>query len=283
MDQSKKSTYIVAAIAFILIAVAVYFLFIFQKGSDKIEEDSGDDEIQEITKLNISDRPFVTLTPTSDGAEIIISIENMQAFDQIEYELTYLADNPEISGAKIQRGSVGTDVITSESKYKKSILLGTASRGVRSPDTGVTDGKLTLSMFQEDNEFESETEWNLFQAGLTSDVLTTLSGNFSLEIPALGKNYWIIVADTVGVPPSASIATENVLLPIYGVFSVSPDLASAAELKIQTSKSQENLQLFTFISAEDILSEVDSEYNSETGELSASVDSFASYIVVSSQ
>src|SRR3990167_1307017 len=132
MDPAKRNIYLIAAVAFIAIVVAVYFLFIFQKGPKTVKPQEVSGEVKELSEIDLNKRPFVTLTPTSDGAEILISIENMSSFDRIEYELTYLADNPQIAGEKIQRGSTGTDVNTKEQKYKKSILLGTASKGTRS-------------------------------------------------------------------------------------------------------------------------------------------------------
>src|SRR3990167_4899757 len=122
MDPAKRNIYLIAAVAFIAIVVAVYFLFIFQKGPKTVKPQEVSGEVKELSEIDLNKRPFVTLTPTSDGAEILISIENMSSFDRIEYELTYLADNPQIAGEKIQRGSTGTDVNTKEQKYKKSIL-----------------------------------------------------------------------------------------------------------------------------------------------------------------
>ena len=103
MEPSKKSTYIIAAVAFIILATAIYFLFIFQKGEAKIKPEEFAGEVKDVSELEVAKRPYVTLTPTGDGAEIIISVENMSFFDKIEYELTYQADNPQVPGEKIER------------------------------------------------------------------------------------------------------------------------------------------------------------------------------------
>ena len=101
--QKLSTKYIAAAASFVVIALAVYFLFIFQKGPSDIKVDEEEGEIKDFSEVQLKDRPYVTLTPTVDGAEIIVSIENMGYFDAIEYELTYLADDPTRSGEKIQR------------------------------------------------------------------------------------------------------------------------------------------------------------------------------------
>src|SRR3989344_5344421 len=165
MNPAKRTTYVIAAAALIFFIAAIYFLFIFQKGKREIKIEETQGEIKELSEIPLEKRPFVTLTPTSDGAEIIISIENMKDFDKIEYTLTYQADNPEISGEKIERGSTGFDVNTKDERYKKSILLGTASKGTRSPDKGIEDGKLTLNLFQGETEYASKTFWDLLAVG----------------------------------------------------------------------------------------------------------------------
>src|SRR5207248_1546412 len=102
----------------------------------------------------------------------------------------------------------------------KDLLLGTASRGVKNPDTGITDGKLALHLFKGDTEYDSDSQWDLIQAGQTAATLADRGGNFTFKLPSLGKNYWIILADTVGVPTGGSFDIKNVKLPVYGAFSI---------------------------------------------------------------
>src|SRR3989344_2552466 len=123
MDSSKKRTYIVAAAAFVLIVASIYFLFVRQKGDRAIKPGDQEKIVKDISEIDIGKRPFVTLTPTSDGAEIIIAIEKMSDFDKIEYELTYLADNPLSAGEKIERGATGSDINSKDEKYKNWIIL----------------------------------------------------------------------------------------------------------------------------------------------------------------
>lgn len=277
----SKGTYIIATVSFIVILVVIYFLFIFQKSQEGPELETTSSEIRQAQEVELSQRPFVTLTPTSDGAEVIISIENMGSFDSIEYELIYQADNPTIPGTKIQRGATGTDINTKDPKYKKSILLGTASRGVRSPDRGVTDGKLTLHLFDGEIEFQSETPWELKLLGSTASVIEDATGNFKLNIPALGKDYWLILADTVGVPPDAKFSQEDVILPIYGVFSIAPPLKTPAKLKLKVGEKIDSLSLYSYNNKDSSWIKSSSDYNSSTREITASVSDFATFVPVS--
>lgn len=279
MDKSKKSTYIIAAVTFVVLILGIYFLFIFKKTPGQIKpKDFASGEIKQVSDIDVSKRPYVTLTPTSDGAEIIISIENMADFDGIEYELTYQADNPTAPGSKIQRGSTGAGINTKDQKYKTSILLGTASRGVRSPDRGVVDGILTMHLFKGDQEYLSETNWDLFQAGAKKATIESRDSKFQLEIPGLGKDYWVILADTIGVPLNAKFDLKKVQFPVFGAFSIAGDFASAGTLTI---KSQGGNDLYSYSHQDGSFTKLDTV---EAGsDLTAKVSNLATYIVVSSK
>lgn len=276
----NKRLYIWAGLGFLFIVAAIYFLFIFKKAPSALKPSQSEGEVQQISDLKLKERPYVTLTPTSDGAEIVISIENMSAFDRIEYELTYLSDNPQIPGDKIQRGATGTDVATGDAKYKKSILLGTASRGVRSPDTGITDGKLTMHLMKGETEYQSETAWTLTQIGQGYQVVKDTLGNFTIEIPSLGKSYWAILADTVGAGLNPSdFKIDEVTLPVYGVFSIAPKFTSMADLSIKTEAKDP--VLYSYNHQDQTWQKLEAKFDPGENTLTAQVSSLATFVVVS--
>jgi hypothetical protein len=276
IDKSKKQKYLLAAVSFVVMVIAVYFLFIFQAGPKELKEDDTVGEVKDISEIALSDKPYVSLTPTADGAEIIISVERMSYFDRIEYELTYLADDPTRQGEKIQRGSTGTDVNTKDEKYKKSILLGTASRGVRSPDRGVADGKLIMHMIKGDVEYLSETEWSLFETGASDMEISDSRDKIKLDVAAtLGKTYWVILADTIGVPPSFDKDIETVVTPVYGTFSVAPKFTSPATLTLELDGLQSpQIHLYS----QDGKWET-KEPDSQGNTLSTDVNNYATFVV----
>lgn len=281
MPKSKRNLYIFAAGALVLILAVVYFLFVFQKKPNTVKETVTASQIKQVTDLDISKRPFVTLTPTAPGSEIIITIENMSEFDNIEYELTYLSDNPQLPGEKLERGSTGTDINTKDQKYKKSILLGTASKGVSSPDRNISDGKLTMHMFKGDVEYQAETRWDMFQAGAKATEIKDSTGKFSLSLPALGKDYFIILADTLGVPKSNDIDFKKVLLPVYGTFSIVPTFPKKAQLTINLDNPSSAVDLLAYDHQADTATKLDSQLSGSA--LSAQIDSLATFVVVSSK
>lgn len=284
MENSKKSTYIIAGISLVLIAVAVYFLFIFQKSPKKPAISSSPDNVISADQVDIAKKPFVTLTPTSNGAEIILTIQNMSEFDKIEYELTYQADNPQIAGQKIERGATGTDVNPKDPEYKKSILLGTASKGVRSPDKGITDGKVTLHLFKGQTEYRSETPWDLINAGSTKTQIKDRSGKVSWSIPALGQDYWIIVADTVGVPPeSQEFSVKDATLPVYGAFSIAPQFKTPATVTVSVSSDLQNPALYSYNNKDKSWQKLDAKVDSPAKVMTATAATFSSLVVVASK
>ncbi|OGD97029.1 hypothetical protein A3F02_02795 [Candidatus Curtissbacteria bacterium RIFCSPHIGHO2_12_FULL_38_9b] len=282
MDNLQRGKYIIAAIALIFLVGLFYFLFIFNKEAKKADVKEVADEIKQLVDIEIAKRPFVSLTPTSDGAEIIISVENMSYFDRIEYELTYLADNPTVAGNKIQRGSTGTDVNTKDQKYKKSILLGTASRGVRSPDRGITDGILTMHMFKGETEYQSESQWDLFNISSQSGILSDRSDKLTIETSSFSKNYWVILAETLGIPLSPPFDVKNVQLPIIGAFSVAPDFAVPAKISIKVADNL-NPQLFIYTASDSKWKKLESNYDSSAKEINSKINSFGTFAVVSAQ
>jgi hypothetical protein len=279
MQKSKKSTYIIAAVALVALLLGIYFLFVFKKSQKDIElTNSSTGEIKQVSDINLSNRPYITLTPTSDGAEIILSFQNMGFFDSIEYELTYQADNPTAPGTKIERGSTGSDVNTKDSTYKKSILLGTASRGVRSPDRGITDGKLTMHLFKKGQEFLSESNWDLSTVGSTDNILKSRDGNVAIVVPNLGKDYWAIIANTIGVPQGGKFEISKVQLPVYGAFSIAGNFPTSATLTI---KERAGNKLFSYSHQDNSWKEITS--TTKGNDLVAKVSNFATYVVVSSK
>lgn len=279
MDKSKKTTYIIAAVSLIIIIVAIYFLFVFQKGTKEIESDESSSFVENVEKIDIDKRPYVTLTPVINSPEIKVTIENMSYFDKIEYELTYLADNPQVAGEKIQRGSVEVDVNTTQPKYSKQLLLGTASRGARSPDTGITDGKLALHLFKGDTEYLSETHWDRFEIGTSGTEIIDHSGNFSIDVPRVGKDQFVIIAETVGVPPNPPFDVKKATLPVYGAFAAPLNFTTSATLTIKVSAN--NPKLYSYSHNDSKWAEVKSDF--KDGSVNTKVDSFATFVIVSQE
>lgn len=283
MDTSKKSIYVAAAVSLALIAIVVYFLFVRQTNPKSIKLQDLQFDQKQITDIELAKRPYVVLAPNSTGTEIEVSIQNMNYFDSIDYEITYMSDNPQVAGEKIQRGATGSDINTKDEKSIKSAPLGTGSKGVFSADKNISDGKLTLHLQKGDTEYVSETNWDLFEAGQKGIQLSNRTGNFTFKIPALRKDYWIIIADTVGLPPGYDFDSSAVTLPIYGIFSLDTKFPSNADVSIKVDPGQEP-QLYKFKRIDSNWAQVDDAIlNKSAGTISASIDAYATFVIVSSK
>src|SRR3990167_4730931 len=89
LTGANKKKYIIAAISLVVILAAVYFLFIFTKGAKSIKPQDSSGEVKSLSDVEIGKRPFVTLTPASEGAQIKISIEKKSYWDSISFDFAY--------------------------------------------------------------------------------------------------------------------------------------------------------------------------------------------------
>lgn len=283
MGSSKRSIYILAAISLVLITAVVYFLFIRQSGPKSLKGQNSQAEQKPVTDIELAKRPYVVLAPNSSGSEIEVALQNMGYFDNIDYEITYMSDNPQVAGEKIQRGATSSDINTKDEKSIKSAPLGTGSKGVFTADKNISDGKLTLHLHKGDTEYVSETNWDIFQAGLKSTQLSDRTGYFNFKLPAIGKDNWIIIADTVGLPPGYDFDAKNALLPIYGIFSLDAKFQKKADVSIKSDQGQ-SADLYKFKRIDSNWSKVDdSKFDESSSMVKASVDAYATFVIVSSK
>lgn len=283
LDKNKKSTYIAAAAALFFIVAAVYGLFIFQKGAKDIKPKDQASEVKSLEDIELAKRPYITLTPTLPGAEIVISMENISYFSSIECELQYLADNPQEIGNKIARGATCSGINTKDEKYKVAILLGTASKGVSSPDRGIIDGQLFLHMFKDEKQYDKEIPWEIILTGTAVKELKDKQDKFHMELPKFEKPYWIILTDTIGVPPKDwEFDIKNVITPIYGVFSVAPEFATPTTVSIKIDKDVNSPMLYVYSPQTEKWQKLDATWDAATKTISANVNHFGTFVVVSS-
>lgn len=91
-------------------------------------------------EVSLEDRPYASLTPTSDGHWLTVSLSRIKNASTLEYELLYNT----ASGA--MQGSINTVELKGETSYSKKILLGSESSGRYKYDEGVSEGSLTIRL-----------------------------------------------------------------------------------------------------------------------------------------
>lgn len=168
----KKNKKIILIIVAVLVFVVIFFSWFFDWGN---KQEGGVTPkpltpTPKIAKVELSDQeePKVELEiqPDRSGAVLLISSID-QRFDQLEYELIYLAES---EGQEIERGVAGGPIeIASSRKIREDILFGTESCTTgtcrRKIDKNVSQGRLIIHLATpEGSSWSVEREFSIEKA-----------------------------------------------------------------------------------------------------------------------
>src|SRR3990167_1110847 len=218
-------------IPLILVLAAFGIFFFTRKPKDTGQDQIPQRKIEEINKLPVKDRPFVTLTPRADGREVTLTVDKVKNATTIEYELEYQAES-------LIQGVFGTIDLTKESQpVAKDLLFGSCSKGKCRYDEGVSGGSLTMRFEGAGEAYVLKSDFNLQLAGDREGEFTSKDAKATLNVGRSGLplTTYVIVAGTMGLP--AEVEGEVVAGP-YAFLAPTAQKLSAAELGI---KSKEDL------------------------------------------
>lgn len=167
------------------------------------------------TPLPLSQRPYITLTPTRDGHNFKLRIENIKDVQKIEYELVYLTSG-------LSRGVIGSVEVEGKDVLTKEILLGSCSKNVCKYDEDITSGTLTLRFRGASSTQKYVLPFNLYEGTGSNQTFSLEEANFSFE-GKLTKGGLYLVCQTVGLPGKIE---GEVLAGPYGVFTEEKTLVS---------------------------------------------------------
>jgi len=187
----------------------------------------------------ISKRPFVSLTPTTDGHWVNLEIKNLiKGTTGINYDLVYLAD---FEGSKIERGvsTGGVPIdLNGADEYQKKILFGSASCTTGTCkykyDENVTEGSLNLNLVGGLGE-KYEVSYRIQRGSEGKQGLTTGDGLFSFVSSALSAKSLYLTISTIGIPTAlpAGVVPKSEPYGLFpaitakGIVSFKTDLTSA--------------------------------------------------------
>jgi len=174
-----------------------------------------------IVEVSLKERPFVSLTPSSDGHWLTINVSRIKEATTLEYELLYNT----ASGA--MQGSINTVSLEGRTSYSKRILLGSESSGNYKYDQGVEEGSLTVKLRGLGGLRKSVSQFHL-QRG--EKLLTSLDGNFEFTATSLPSGYFVTMS-TIGLPAAVEgevLGQPYAVFPsgsstIQGIVSLTPD------------------------------------------------------------
>lgn len=178
-------------------------------------------KVEQINQLAVKDRPFVILSPRSDGKEMTITVDKVTNAAKIEYEVEYNTKD-------IISGFFGTiDLSKDTLPAVKKGLFGTCSKSVCRYDEGVSGGSLTLRLEGTDNSYVLKTDFNLQEMFDRQGVFTSKDAKATMDVGKTGlpNGTFLIISGTMGLPEA--VEGEVVAGPYSFVAATSPSLKTA--------------------------------------------------------
>lgn len=221
---------------FLLIALSFTGCSLFKKKTTQAPEDKKKPPINEpINVIDLSERPYVSLSPRNDGRELTLTIHTLpKPAEEMEYELEYQA------GSLLQ-GAFGSVDLSKSLPIETKILLGSCSAGGScSYHEDVKGGSLTLK-FRADENYALKTEWRFVDLSQEDEALSSRDAKFSLDITdqVISSNY-AIVAQTSGLP--SPLDTQVTAGP-YGLFFSQNESLKSANLTLRLTIDSDSVAI----------------------------------------
>lgn len=206
---------------FILLGVGVFvlilvFVLIKNKKTEVVVDDS-----TVLAEVAFPDRPFASLTPTSDGHYINLKIDKitLPKAVSLDYELLYSLPDGRTQGVP------GTIDLKGEKFFERKLLLGSESNGKFRYDEGVKDGSLTVRLRDSRGKLLAKftTKWSLQS---TDQELTSIDQNFIYKLEKKPNGIYFVTMETFGLMDSS---ITDVTSGPYGIFSSDTLPAGSAE------------------------------------------------------
>lgn len=250
----------------IIIVVVVLLLiggaFLFWQGRRATKTEPGLEPEGVLIETTLEERPYITLTPSSDGHWLTIDVSRIKDADSLEYELLYNTE----SGAT--QGSINSVKLKGETTYTKKILLGSESSGRFKYDEGVTQGTLTLRLRGGPGTRKFVTEFHLQQG---DKELTSIDNNFTLT-GTLTPTLFYVTMHTIGLPGEFE---GEVIAGPYEAFSSGVNTVKNGIVSLKLPEGIEEAKLYSWSGT----SWVEEEAEIEEGTISADISSLMTFIV----
>jgi len=257
----KKNYIVILVIIGIVLILGGGFLFWRSRRTKELPTLEPEGVLIETT---LEERPYITLTPSSDGHWLTINVTRIQDADSLEYELLYNT----ASGAT--QGSINTVRLKGETSYSKRILLGSESSGHYKFDEGVTQGSLTVRLRGGKGTRKFVTDFHLQQE---EDELTLIDGNFSIEGSFPKANFYVTMM-VAGLPGDFE---GEVIAGPYEALSSGAKTVEDGQVKITLAEESETAKLYSWSGT----TWVEEEAEIEDKTISTDISSLATFIIAS--
>jgi len=262
--MKKRLPIIIGIVVFVLLLVAGLIWWRNKRAREgKLPSLAPEGRLIETT---LEERPYVSLTPRTDGREFTLEISRIKNAETVEYELVYLTRG-------LSRGVIGSIDLKGETVISRKLLLGTCSRGACKYDEDVTEGTLTLRFRGPDGVRKFVSDFHLQQGG---QELTSIDNNFKLEGEFSSDTFYLTMS-TVGLPKEFE---GEVIGGPYGVFTVGSKSIKNGKVALTLNEEDSSVKLYAWTGR--AWEEVE-EVEIEEKVVSAEIDSLGTFIAVASE
>lgn len=206
MNSFRKFLPIILLGVGVLILILVFVLIKNKKTQLPVEDNNT------LVEVAFADRPFASLTPTTDGRYINLKIAKitLPKAVSLDYELLYSLPDGRTQGVP------GTVDLKGETTFERKLLLGSESNGKFRYDEGVKDGSLTVRLRDSKGKLLAKfsTKWHL-QSG--ESELTSIDQNFTYKLDKKPKGLFFITMETFGLPVAETLSIVE--SGPYGIFT----------------------------------------------------------------
>jgi len=206
----KKYLPIIIFVAGLIVILASLFLFLKTRKDNKKDNTQNADEEINLVELSFDKRPFVSLTPKTDGHYLVLSIEklNIDGVSSIDYELLY------DTKTGVTQGVPGTFSLDGKSSVEADLLLGSESSGKFRYDDGVEKGSLTIWLRNDKGKLIAKEVLDFKMFSNTAE-LQSIDNEFKYTFKKKMSGYFVIM-NTWGFPESVDV---YISYGPYGIFS----------------------------------------------------------------
>jgi hypothetical protein len=224
-----KKNLLITTVVLVSLAIlgGAFFIFARSKNNQPVAEQPVEEG--KYLETAFEDRPFVSLTPRTDGKELTLEIANIKNAETIDYELVYLAEGG------LSRGVIGSIKNPGETSEPKTLLLGSCSRNVCKYDEGVNGGTLTLKFRSPEGVRKFDSVFALQKGG---DELTLDEGEFSLSGTIPTTTYFVVMS-TIGLPEPID---GGLVAGPFGVFSSQKVIVKGGKLVLPAPAEENQYQ-----------------------------------------
>ncbi|MFZ1721962.1 MAG: hypothetical protein WAU07_05665 [Microgenomates group bacterium] len=213
-------------IVILLIAVGIYAYRSMGSEESTPQETAKKKTVENVNVIPLDERPYLFITPESDGRNITISVEVLKKdASSMEYELEYQ------SGSLLQGvfGALDLDPLPARSTQ----LLGSCSAGGACTYHEDVSGGSILTRYDGPEPYALKSDWKYFENTEDETAFSSRDAKFQIESEELADQSHIVIMNAPGFPEGLS---GTVVSDPYAL-QTATSLSGTAELTMRAQES----------------------------------------------